>query len=205
MSRYQAVLFDFDGVLVDSEPVHFEVWQEILQPFGIQLPWDYYAAHCIGVSDRAMIETLVRLADPPVDFDRVYAEYPRKRDLFRARMLAQPAAYPETLDLLRQLRGDYRLAVVTSSGRPEVEPILEAMGVLDLFEAGVYGLEAGRMKPAPDPYLKAAELLGVERALVVEDSEAGRAAGRAAGFDVLEIDDANSVASRVREWLADGR
>jgi HAD superfamily hydrolase (TIGR01509 family) len=201
MSVYQAVLFDFDGVLVDSEPVHFSVWRDVLAPFGVDLTWDYYAAHCIGVSDRAMIETLVRLSVPPADFDAVYAEYPRKREMFRDRMLAAPPVYPETLQLLRDLSPNYQLAVVTSSGRPEVEPILTAIGVLPLFSAGVYGTEAERLKPAPDPYLKAASMLGITRALVVEDSEAGCASGRAAGFDVVEIGDAREVAVRVREAL----
>ncbi len=55
MSRYEAILFDFDGVLVDSEPVHFVCWQELLQPFGLTLDWQTYCEQGIGVSDRAML------------------------------------------------------------------------------------------------------------------------------------------------------
>ena len=54
-SQYQAILFDFDGVLVDSEPVHFDCWSEILRPFGITLEWEYYAANCIGVNGSLLV------------------------------------------------------------------------------------------------------------------------------------------------------
>lgn len=197
--KYQAVFFDFDGVLVDSEPTHFECWRDILLPFGITLEWDYYAANCIGVSDRAMIRTLVPLANPPADFDLVYAEYPKKKALFRERMLVNPPVASETLQLLRELT--LPIAVVTSSGESEVAPILERLGVLDLFAAKVYGGDVARLKPAPDPYLRAAELLGVSRALVVEDSEAGIASGQAAGFDVVRITAPGEVAVKVRAAL----
>ncbi|MCX6593822.1 MAG: HAD family phosphatase [Acidobacteria bacterium] len=200
MKDYQAVLFDFDGVLVDSEPVHFACWQEILAPYRITLDWDYYEQNCIGVSDRAMIATLVPLANPSVEFDEIYAQYPRKKALFRDRMLAQPAIYEPTMELVRSLDG-YKRAVVTSSGRTEVEPILDKLGLLPHLDATVFGGDVERLKPAPDPYLRAASLLGITRALVVEDSEAGIASGQAAGFDVVRITHARDVAQLVRDAL----
>lgn len=199
--RYQAILFDFDGVLVDSEPIHFDCWGEILRPFGINLEWEYYATNCIGVSDRAMIATLAPLAEPPVEFDALYAQYPNKKSLFRERMLVNPPIPADTLRLLDDLR-DFPLGLVTSSGQSEVAPILERLGIRDRFAAQVYGGDVARLKPAPDPYLRAAELLGVTRALVVEDSEAGIAAGTAAGFDVVRITTPTEVASKVRAALS---
>lgn len=200
MSAVEAVLFDFDGVLVDSEPVHFACWREILAPFGIDLRRDFYDRHCIGISDREMIRTLVEMGGRPDLFDEVYARYPAKKALFRERMLAAPPVREETLELLRSL-GRWKLAVVTSSGRAEVEPVLERLGVLSLFGATVYGGDVARLKPAPDPYLEAAARLGIRRALVVEDSPAGREAGRAAGFEVIAIERPCEVASRVRARL----
>ncbi|MDX2180541.1 MAG: HAD family phosphatase [Bryobacteraceae bacterium] len=200
MIPHDAVLFDFDGVLVDSEPLHFECWGEILKPFGIALPWDYYEKNCIGVSDRAMIATLVGLSDPPADFESVYAMYPAKKALFRERVLAAPPFAPDTIELIHAL-APLKVAVVTSSGRSEVEPVLERLGILNVLDATVYGGDVARLKPAPDPYLRAAELLGVRNPLVVEDSEAGVASGRAAGFDVLQVKCASEVAARVRETL----
>lgn len=200
MSAVEAVLFDFDGVLVDSEPVHFACWQEILRPFGIGLERDFYDRHCVGISDREMIRTLVEMGGRPDLFDAVYARYPAKKAMFRERMLASPPVHEETLELLRSL-GRWKLAVVTSSGQTEVEPILERLGVLPLFGAAVYGGDVARLKPAPDPYLEAASRLGVRQALVVEDSAAGRESGRAAGFEVIEIGQPCEVAPRVRARL----
>jgi HAD superfamily hydrolase (TIGR01509 family) len=200
VSAVDAVLFDFDGVLVDSEPVHFECWREILHPFEIELDRDYYDRHCIGISDREMIRTLVEGGGRADLFDQVYARYPEKKALFRDRMLAAPPIAPETLELLRSL-SNWKLAVVTSSGRTEVEPILDRLGVLALFDSTVYGGDVERLKPAPDPYLKAAANLGVTRAIVVEDSAAGRESGRAAGFEVIEIERPSEVAQLVRARL----
>ncbi len=89
-------------------------------------------------------------------------------------------------DFLNQLHG-YRLAVVSSSGRSEVEPFLELAGVRHYFGAIVCGSEAGPLKPSPDPYLLSARMLGIQSALVVEDSDTGEASGLAAGFEVLRV------------------
>ena len=69
MAQYEAVLFDFDGVLVDSEPVHFGCWQEILGPFGIDLDWKTYSEHCIGITDRAMLDFSCSRQNPPADIE----------------------------------------------------------------------------------------------------------------------------------------
>jgi len=105
-------------------------------------------------------------------------------------MLANPPFAPELSAVLERLHARYRMAVVTSSGRTEVEPALAAAGLRPFFDALVCGREAGPLKPAPEPYLLAAKLLGAVRPLVVEDSAPGIAAGRAAGFEVLAVESA---------------
>lgn len=187
MSDYEAILFDFDGVLVDSEPVHYACWLEVLKPFNISLPWDEYCARCIGLSDREMARFLYLRADPPITVEQLWAEYPRKKQMARDRMLAAEVFTSEVASMLHGLSARYKLGVVTSSGRTEVEPILEKAGVLPLLGTTVYGSDVQRHKPAPDPYLLALERLQVTHALVVEDSQFGVEAGRAAGLDVLHI------------------
>lgn len=196
---YDAILFDFDGVLADSEPVHFESWNHVLAPFGVQLDWETYARECIGVDDRVMIERLCGLRSPPVPFEDVWAGYPRKRDLFRELMRQPGVFHPETLQLARRLvEAQMPLAVVSSSGRLEVEEPLESAGILGCFQTLVCGREAERLKPDPAPYLLAAERLGCRQPLVVEDSDAGEASGLAAGFDVLRVTSAGEVARLVQ-------
>lgn len=198
--HYQAILFDFDGVIADSEPVHYACWREILQPWGIELDWDLYLRECAGIADSLMLRRFCNEKKPPLDFEAIWAEYPRKREMFRTRMEQTEVVPRETIELIHQLDA-YKLAVVTSSGRAEVEPPLIRAGIRDRFGALVCGLEVPKLKPAPDPYRRAAELLNVERALVIEDSDAGEQSGRAAGFDVLRIKRPGEVAARLREHL----
>lgn len=199
--RYEAILFDFDGVLVDSEPVHWECWQEILRNFDLDLDWKTYSEHGIGTSDRDLLALVCRSAGRPHELERLVAEYPRKKDMFRDRMLQRNLFSNEVRELLPQLNA-YQLAVVTSSGQSEVEPILRAADVHEFFDATVYGGDVKKLKPAPDPYLLALEKLGVRDALVVEDSAAGEASGRAAGLDVLRVKTAAEMPARLRERIA---
>jgi beta-phosphoglucomutase len=201
---YEAILFDFDGVLVDSEPVHYACWCEVLKPYGFDLDWDTYARNCIGVADRKMLEQFAVDVGPPLSLDQLIGEYPRKKELFRTKIETADVCHPDTLALVRSLSG-YKLAVVSSSARTEVEPSLVRYGLREHFGALVCGWESPKLKPAPDPYLMAAELLGVKLALVVEDSDTGEESGRAAGFDVLRVRSSGEVARRVREVLAGGR
>ena len=199
---YDAILFDFDGVLIDSEPVHWACWAEVLKPLGVILDWDYYRDHCIGIDDKEMLKVMAQRADPPRDWERLWQEYPAKRDLFAARMLAAPPFDPMLGGLLARLHGKYKMAIVTSSARGEIEPLLIAGGFRHYFAAMVCAKEAPAHKPAPDPYLLAARLLAAENPLVVEDSQAGMASARAAGFDYVEIKSVSDVPRLLTAKLA---
>ncbi len=201
VNGYDAILFDFDGVLIDTEPLHFACWMEVLKPFHIQVTTEEYLRRWVGVADRDMLNELGPLASPPVDGAALAVCHPAKRELFRKRPLAAPPWAPGLRELLESLAG-YKLAVVTSSGRSEVAPLLDAGGIRGFFDAEVYGNEARPLKPAPDPYLKAAEMLGAHRPLVVEDSDVGVASAVAAGFDYVRLaraaDVSRAVWSRLR-------
>jgi beta-phosphoglucomutase len=193
--EFDAILFDFDGVLIDSEPVHFACWAEVLAPLGVSLDWEWFLAHGIGIDDRQMMRDIAAGCDPPRIWESLWERYPAKRDLFRARMLAAPPFPPSIREMLERLRPDYRMAVVTSSGRAEIEPMLEAAGLNRYFDTLVCSRDAARHKPAPDPYLLAAGRLEARKPLVVEDSPAGMASARAAGFEVLEVRHASETAA----------
>ncbi len=81
--KYDAVLFDFDGVLADTEPLHFEAWRDTLAPAGIRLDWEYYVSSCIGLADKEMIAALGLKADPPKTLDELWPLYPLKKDRFQ--------------------------------------------------------------------------------------------------------------------------
>jgi HAD superfamily hydrolase (TIGR01509 family) len=184
---FDSILFDFDGVLADTEPLHHACWRETLIPFGIDLSWEYYQRECIGVSDHDMLKRLAAARNPPLSVDEIWPSYSLKQKRFQDRIAAAPPFLAATLNLIRESTRSYKLAVVSSSHRSEVEPPLERAGISQCFQALVCGMEVPNLKPAPDPYLRAAELLGARRPLVVEDSSAGVASAIAAGFEVLKL------------------
>lgn len=190
----EAIFFDFDGVLIDSEPVHWDCWRQVLLPLGFTLEWEFYRDHCIGIDDREMLRMMAGDRWP-----ELFAEWPKKKQLFRARMIDAPPfppALPGMLDALTAQR--YRMAVVSSSSREEIEPLMERAGIRGYFDTVVGGGDVKLQKPHPEPYLLAATRLGVQRAVVLEDSQAGQAAGRAAGFEVLPIRHPNDVPDVLR-------
>ncbi|HUB31595.1 MAG TPA: HAD family phosphatase [Bryobacteraceae bacterium] len=202
MPVFDAILFDFDGVIMDSEPVHFACWREVLLPLGVRLEWDYYLTHGIGIDDKLMLQQLV---GDSRDWRELWSQYPAKKELFRSRMLASPP-FPENLGaLLADLHAAYRLAIVSSSSSSEIEPLVERAGLRRYFSTIVGGDHVTRHKPAPEPYLLAAERLAVRSPLVIEDSEAGAAAGRAAGFPVLQIRHPSELEPALRARLSDVR
>jgi beta-phosphoglucomutase len=194
MTAPEAIFFDFDGVLIDSEPVHWDCWRQVLLPFGVELSWDFYRDRCIGIDDREMLRMMAGDRWP-----ELFAEWPKKKALFRARMIDAPP-FPKALPgMLETLKASYRMAVVSSSSCEEIEPLMVRAGIRGYFETVVGGGDVKRQKPDPEPYLLAATRLGVTRAVVLEDSAAGMEAGRAAGFEVLQIRHPNEVPGVLRE------
>jgi HAD superfamily hydrolase (TIGR01509 family) len=149
--------------------------------------WEYYRQYGVGVDDREMLRMVAARSDPPRKWEELWALYPAKKKLFQARMAQSPPFDPSLDGFLGGLHGVYKLAVVSSSSTTEIAPILAAGGIRRHFDTLVCGEDVQHHKPAPDPYLLAAQRLGVRTALVVEDSEPGMASGRAAGFEVLAV------------------
>jgi len=197
----QAIFFDFDGVLLDTEPVHWACWSEMLASVGLALTWEYYRDSCIGIDDRDMLRVMAKNADPPRDWNELWALYPAKKGLFQQRMISPPFE-PALVAMLPGLHRDYRTAVVSSSSASEIEPLLIAANIRQHFDTIVGGEMVKCHKPAPEPYLLAAERLNVQRALVLEDSAAGIASGRAAGFEVIAVKHPRDVASLLQDRIS---
>jgi beta-phosphoglucomutase len=198
MCALQAIFFDFDGVLLDTEPVHWASWAEMLASVGLTLTWEDYRDLYIGIDDRDMLRDIARQAEPPRDWDSLWALYPAKKQLFQDRMRTTPFEFALS-EMLPDLHRQFKLAVVSSSACSEIEPLLVSGGIRDHFDTVVGGGDVSRLKPDPEPYLLAATRLGVDTALVLEDSAAGIASGRAAGFEVLPIRHPTEVPGLLRQ------
>ena len=183
--RVRGVIFDFDGVLVDSEPIRFAAGVRALEEIGVALTWERFLAVWLGRTDQAGLRALLG-ERYETEANQVVA---RRNELYDARLDEVPP-YADAAHLLGRLSSDFRLAVATGSRRVEVVRILTRLGWIQRFQAIVTAEDYRRAKPAPDPFLTAAGHLHLpaDACLVVEDSPAGVLAAHAAGMPVLAVD-----------------
>jgi len=195
----QAVLFDFDGVLVDSEPIRFKTGARALEEIGVSLTWDRFMRFWLGRTDAAGLRDL--LGDRfEADGQRVVT---RRNALYEERLDEVPA-FPDTVRLMERVPDGTKLAVATGSRRMEVDRILTRLRLLSRFRAIVTAEDYARAKPAPDPFLAAARRLDLPPAscLVIEDSLAGVTAARAAGMRVVAVDRGRGAVGLDRaDWI----
>jgi HAD superfamily hydrolase (TIGR01509 family) len=181
-----AVIFDMDGVLADSEPLHQDVIRLLMAEYGVQWRPDGHdpTVGLTAVEGFAVICALHALPHDPRELDARYTE--RVLAVLRERLVPMPGVP----DVPRALAGrGMRLAVASSSAPSVIETTLRTLGVRELFELIVSGVEVARGKPAPDVFVEAAKRLGVapEACVVVEDSERGVRAARAAGMRCVAV------------------
>ncbi len=181
-----AVIFDMDGVLIDSEPLHHRATQAALGARGRSYTERDNRAF-FGATDSEMLRVLRILFDlPQSTAELVAAKTARLLELIRAEARPLPGV-PEVVRWLRE--SGLPLALATASRPPVIEAVLEAVGLAGAFAAVVSGDDVAHGKPAPDGFLLAARRLAVdpERCLVIEDSRNGVRAAKAAGMRVAAV------------------
>ena len=181
----EAILWDNDGVLVDTECLFFESRRTILAAIGIELTLQQFLDFSMQ-QGRSAFELAI---ESGWDKQQV-ATLKRKRDLLYSEMLRkQTRVLPGVVETLKALHGRIRMAVVTSSQRQHFELIHANIGLMGYFEFVLAREDYALTKPSPEPYLLALERLGIkaENCVAVEDSERGLAAARAAGLRCLVI------------------
>jgi HAD superfamily hydrolase (TIGR01509 family) len=198
---FSAVLFDFDGVLVDTEWAIYQAWLRTFEAHGHELPLEIYT-RCIG-SDFATWSPKMHLEQlSGLEFDWHDLDARRQQEILRD--LTGVGAMPGVADLLAQLTAAaIRRAVVSSSSHSWVDGWLEKLSCGSSFETVVCRGDAPQIKPAPDLYLEAAKRLQLPAAecLVVEDSLNGVKAAKAAGMTVWVVP--NRVTAGLDFRLAD--
>jgi len=171
----RALLLDFNGTLSEDEPILCRIFQELFEQAGRPLTEEEYYTGLAGYSDREIVQMWLGRDEPAV-LDRKSARY---------RELADGSTVSDTARAAVRYAAEHlAVGVVSGSARAEIQPVLEAAGVVESITVVVSADDIRRSKPDPEGYLIALHLLGVAagEAAAVEDSEAGVAAAKAAGL-----------------------
>ncbi len=191
----KAIVFDFDGTILDTESAEYETWQEVYRRFGQELPLKQWS-EIVGSAGHTfdLLSYLEQLVGRPLPREEMRAERRRRDDAIVDSLPPRDGV----LELVREAKGrKLGLGIATSSPRAWVVRHLGRLGLLDDFGVIASYDETGRGKPDPASYQRALRLLGVEagEAVAVEDSPNGALAAHAAGVPCLVVP--NSVTARM--------
>lgn len=189
MPPVAAIVFDFDGVLANSEPLHLRALQDVLQEAGITVDRDEYYARYLGYDDVGAIRTIGVDRGRDWSDEQVAAIVARKSIVFDALLSSNDVLYPEARRCVERLGARFPLGIASGALRHEIEAILRNGGLDGRFRFIVASGDTAVGKPAPDPYARAAALHGIPpvQCLAIEDSRWGIESALGAGMRCVAI------------------
>ena len=186
-THFEAIFFDMDGLLVETEPLSFESTKEVFASVGVDLTREWFIHEHLG-KGRSLIELL---QEKGIAEDHMVELQETRRKRYWEYLEAHGTALDGVLETLQKLHGKFLLAIVTGSRRKSVDILMRKTGLGGFFEFAVTHEDTEKHKPNPEPYLKALALSqkSKERCLVLEDSGNGSQAAKAAGLTCWAIPD----------------
>ncbi len=190
----RAILFDHDGTLIDSEQVHFALWQSVLRDYGVDISEAFYADVMAGIPVAQNAVDAVKAFSLSVSPEQLAAIKHARTNAYLAK---QPfPLMPHAVDTIKKCyQSGYQLAIVTGGSRQSVERTLDARGIRHMISVTVTVEDVEHSKPAPDCYLKAMKMLGrkPQECVAVEDTEHGMRSALAAGAGCVVIPTSHSA------------
>ena len=193
----RAVIFDFNGILVDDEPIHLEMFQKVLKEEGIPLTEQDYYARYLGFDDRGAFRAVFRDNSRKLDDAALVKLIERKADYYRASIRQRTVIFPGVKELIPTLAARFPLAVASGALRDEIELILQSATLRKHFQVIVSANDVKEGKPQPEIFLKAldglnrsagaAAPIAPSECLVVEDSREGILGAQRAGIKCLAV------------------
>jgi beta-phosphoglucomutase len=192
----KGVVFDFDGIIVDSEPLHYRAFQKLLEPLGAAFTWLDYVERYMGFDDRDAFREAFRSKSMLLDDDVLAGLIAAKAKIFQDVAAEGVEPYPGVVELIRLLSGRVPLAICSGALRSDIEPVLGMLGLADSFDCMVTAEEVDASKPDPACYRLAVQRLqqlfpavGITAAetVAIEDTPAGIQAAKDAGMHVLAV------------------
>lgn len=210
--RFRAIIFDFNGVIIDDEPLHLELLRRVVLEENMTFADGDYERYYLGQNDRACFVTaLTRHARPEAsDHDYLRSLINRKTGYYHQAVRSQNLLFPGLPELIARLGRRYPLAIASGALRDEIEVALRGSGIREHFQLLVAAEDVERSKPDPEGFLKAWQGLRIilpdlaaAECLVIEDSIAGVTAAKAAGMRCLAVTTSFSAAQLAHaDWIA---
>ena len=211
-----AVIFDFDGIIVDTEPLHYRAFQKILVPLGLGYSWADYLRLYIGFDDRDAFRETFRSWGRTLNDQELQALLREKSAAFQGIIAGGVETYPGVVELIRSIAGNLPLGLCSGALPSDIDPILKQLGIDGLFDVVVTAADVQASKPDPESYtLAVAGLNNVHSdrniipgcCLAIEDTPAGITSAKGAGLKVLAVansypEENLSVADKVIGTLA---
>ncbi len=179
------LVFDCDGTLADTMPLHWQAWSAITRRHGIHFPEDrFYALG--GVPTRDILK-LLAVEQGRTDFEPLVVA--KEKEAIYLELLPRVGPIHEVVEIAREHRGVLPMAVATGGSRNAIPKVLEHLGILSWFDAVVTSEDVVRQKPAPDIFIEAARRIGVDpsRCRAFEDTDLGMQSIRAAGMEAVDV------------------
>ena len=185
----KAIVFDFDGVLADSEPLHLRAYQQVLSRFGITLTKEDYYTRYLGYDDEGVFTRLATEHGLPLGESDLQTLIADKAGVFDAAIGSEEILYPGAAECIARMSARYPLGIASGALRHEIEAILRHRGLLQHFRFIVGSGDTAESKPAPDPYRRAAELhsLAPAECVAIEDSHWGIVSAKSAGLTCVGL------------------
>ncbi|MDA1185755.1 MAG: HAD family phosphatase [Acidobacteria bacterium] len=191
----QSIIFDFDGVIADSEPLHFRAFQHTLAQEGIELRSAEYYARYLGYDDVGLFQALATDRGLPMDASRMSALLAAKGQRLQEMLERGHVLFPGAADFVRSAAAEVPIAIASGALRREIVEITNAAGIGNLFAVIVAAGDTPESKPSPAPYLLAFEQLQLHtgndmdprRTVAIEDSQWGLESARGAGLRCVGV------------------
>jgi beta-phosphoglucomutase len=194
--KAEAVIFDFDGVIVDTEPLHYKAFQRVLEPLGLGFSWQEYVETYMGFDDRDAFLEAFKAADRKLKTDELHSLILQKAALFQGVISDGVTAYPGAVDLIQHLHSaKVPLAISSGALRSDIDPILAILGLQECFDIIVTADDVTKSKPDPECYQMAFDklcrlnkvVLEKSSTVAIEDTPAGIQSAQQAGLQVIAV------------------
>ena len=189
MPQITAVVFDFDGVLANSEPLHLRAYQQVLEEAGVAIERDEYYQRYLGFDDVGAFRAIGEAHGQNWSTRQIAALVERKTIVFDEILESEDVMFPEARGCIERLAARFPLGIASGALRHEIVAILRGASLDRHFRFIVAAGDTPASKPAPDPYRRAAELHGVApgACVAIEDSRWGIESAKAAGLRCVGI------------------